>query len=543
MSASNPAVETDGAANKKGAAPTPPKPSLGRSSLGFAAATSVSRLSGLARDLAIAVQFGAGGLTDLFFIAFRLPNMLRQLFAEGAFSRVFVPVLSEYSVNKSPEELRDFASRALGSLSFWALVAAVIGYLLAPALVLAFAPGLAGQDEPFALASELARITFPYIALVAWLGFAGSLLNAHQHFLAPASAPIVLNCTLIAAALWGGAVFAQPILALAWGVIIGGILQLLLQLPFLAHKRLLVPPRRPRGHEGVAKVMRLMGPSALGGSTYQLAIWIDTALASFLAAGSITWLHYGQRMIGVPLGIVGVAIATVALPRLALQHSRGGNASASLSEGLRLGLFFSLPAALALMLLAPAVMTTLFEHGRFDGEDSRMAALALQAYCLGLPALIANKLFVSAFFARQDPKTAVRVTLTATAANLAYSLGFIALLIAADWGALHTALAVASSLAAWQQTLAFAVRLRRQKQLTHLRRQLAPCLAILIASLAMAAALGALASFWPVDAGQSVGQRVLALSLSILGGAVVYFASYVPARAIARLLWRQRINS
>ncbi len=539
MSAPSPAPESPGAANGKGQ--TPPKRSLARSSLGFAAATSVSRLSGLARDLAIAVQFGAGGLTDLFFIAFRLPNMLRQLFVEGAFSRVFVPVLSEYSVNRTPEELRDFASRALGSLSFWALVAAVIGYLLAPLLVLAFAPGLAGQDGPLALATELARITFPYIALVAWLGFAGSLLNAHQHFLAPASAPIALNCALIAAALWGGAVFAEPILALAWGVIVGGVLQLLLQLPFLAHKRLLLPPRRPRGHEGVARVMRLMGPSALGGSAYQLAIWIDTALASFLAAGSITWLHYGQRMIGVPLGIVGVAIATVALPRLARQHSRGGSASESLGEGLRLGLFFSLPAAVGLLLLAPAVMTTLFEHGRFDGEDSRMAALALQAYCLGLPALVANKLFVSAFFARQDPRTAVRVTLTATAANLIYSLGFIALLAAADWGALHTALAVASSLAAWQQTLAFTLRLRRQRQLTHLRRQLAPCLAIVVASFAMAGALGVLAGFWPVDAGQGVGQRALALALTIFVGALVYFACYVPVRALAALLGRQGI--
>ena len=533
MSLPGPTAESSAAADKKGAAPTPPGPSLARSSLGFAAATSISRISGLARDLAIAVQFGAGGLTDLFFIAFRLPNMLRQLFVEGAFSRVFVPVLSEYAVKRSPEELRDFASRALGSLSFWALVAAALGYLLAPLLVLVFAPGLAGQDEPLALAGELARITFPYVALVAWLGFAGSLLNAHQHFLAPASAPIALNCALIVAALWGSAVFAQPIMALAWGVIFGGVLQLLLQLPFLARRRLLVLPRRPRGHEGVAKVMRLMGPSALGGSAYQLAIWIDTALASFLVAGSITWLHYGQRMIGVPLGIVGVAIATVALPRLARQYSRDASAADSLGEGLRLGLFFSMPAALGLMLLAPAVMTTLFEHGRFDGEDSRMAALALQAYCLGLPALTANKLFVSAFFARQDPGTAVRITLTATAANLIYSLGLIALLAAADWGALHVALAVASSVAAWQQAIVFALRLRRQRQLIRLRRQLAPCLAIVAACLVMAAALFAFAGFWPVESDQGVAERVLALTLTVLGGALVYFASYVPARTLA----------
>jgi len=382
--------------------------------------------------------------TDAFFVAFRIPNLLRRLFAEGAFSQAFVPVISEYRSQRSPEEVRELVSSVSGSLGLAVLVASAVGAVAAPLLIVIFAPGFLEQPEKFDLAAGMLRITFPYLFFVSLTALAGGILNAHDRFGVPAVTPIFLNLAMILAAVWLAPRMEQPVVALAWGVFAGGVVQLLFQLPFLWRHRLLVRPRLGFRHEGVRRILRLMLPAIFGVSVGQISLLLDTLLASFLETGSVSWLYYSDRLMEFPLGVFGIALGTVILPSLARRHAEGASEqfSATVDWALRWVLLLGLPATVALAFLAAPLLSTLFQHGEFSASDVYMAQLSLVAFSLGLVGFMSVKVLAPAFYARQDIRTPVRIAVVALVANMAMNLMLIFPLA-------HAGLALATSLASF----------------------------------------------------------------------------------------------
>lgn len=407
------------------------------------AGTSVSRVLGLVRDVVIASVFGAGAHADAFFVAFRIPNFLRRLFGEGAFSQAFVPVLGEYRASGSEAEVRDLASHVAGTLAAILLAVTAAGILAAPALVYVFAPGFAAESGRAELTGYMLRLTFPYLLFISLTACASGILNTWGRFAVPAVTPALLNLALIGAALGLAHRLDEPITALAWGVLAGGAAQLGFQLPFLWRIRMLVRPRMRRTHAGVRRILRLIVPALLGVSVAQVNLLVDTAMASFLAAGSVSWLYYSDRLMEFPLGVFGIALATVALPNLSSRHAEGDARAfgATLDWALRLVLVVATPAALGLVLLATPMLSTVFQHGAFGAYEVRMAAPSLAAYAFGLVAFIAVKVLASGFHARQEMRTPVRIAVIAMIANVALNL-----LLIGPFA--HTGLALATSLAA-----------------------------------------------------------------------------------------------
>jgi integral membrane protein MviN len=332
-----------------------------RSGAVISAMTMISRVLGLLRDMIVARYFPVDGATDAFYVAFRIPNLLRRLFAEGAFSLAFVPVLSEYKEKRDRAALKDLIDHVAGYLALILLVITVIGVVAAPVVMWVFAPGF--ESKPSArpdLAVEMLRITFPYILFISLTAFVSGILNTFHKFAIPALTPALLNVVMIAAAVWGSSYFAEPVLALAWGVFFAGLAQLLFQLPTLARLGLLPRLRLRKAHEGVSRIMKLMIPTLFGSSVAQLNLLINTLLASFLAVGSISWLYYSDRFVELPLAIVGVALGTVILPKLSSDHAKADATQfrQTMDWALRLGLLISLPATLGLVLLAKPILAT-----------------------------------------------------------------------------------------------------------------------------------------------------------------------------------------
>lgn len=416
-----------------------------RSSLVTSGSTFISRILGLIREIVFAAYIGDGAAADAFFVAFKIPNFLRRLFAEGAFSQAFVPVLSEYRSRRSLAEVKLFIDHIAGSLGLALLVISVAGVLAAPMLASLFAPGYMDDPSKFALLVEALRITFPYILLISLTGFAGGILNSYGHFAVPAITPIFLNLSLIACTVLLSPLFAEPTLALAWGVLLAGLIQLMFQIPFLTHLRLLPRPRLNHSHEGVKRVLMLMLPVMFSVSVGQINLLVDTALATAIEGdGSVSWLYYSDKLMELPLGIFAIAIATVILPALSRIHSSGSSEgfSATLEWGLRAILVVGVPAGAALIVLAQPLVITLYQRGAF-GEDSVLpTASSLQAYSLGLVAFMAIKILASAYFSRQDTRTPVRYGVISMISNMALNLALILPLA-------HVGLALATSLSAF----------------------------------------------------------------------------------------------
>ena len=408
------------------------------------AGTLVSRVLGLVRDVVIASAFGAGAGADTFFVAFRIPNFFRRLFGEGAFSHAFVPVLGEYRVSRSEDEVRDLIGHVAGTLGAVLLAVTAAGILAAPVLVYVFASGFAGEPGQAALAGSLLRLTFPYLLFISLTAFAGGILNTWGRFAIPAITPSLLNVALIAAAIVLAPRFEEPVTALAWGVLAGGAAQLAFQLPFLWRIGMLVRPRLKLAHEGVRRIVRLIVPAVLGVSVAQVNLLVDTQFASYLATGSISWLYYSDRLMEFPLGVFGIALATVMLPSLVARHAENDAAGfqATLDWALRLVLVIAAPAALGLALLAVPMIATVFQYGEFGPHAVRMSALSLSAYASGLAAFVAVKVLAAGFHARQEMRIPVRIAVIAMAANVVFNLLLIGPLA-------HAGLALASSLAAW----------------------------------------------------------------------------------------------
>ena len=401
--------------------------------------TLLSRVIGLARDVVIAVVFGAGMATDAFFVAFRIPNFFRRMFAEGAFAQAFVPVLAEYKAKKSHAEVRELIANTAGLLSLLLCVLTLLAIVFSNQVVWLFAPGFSQHSEKMLLAGSMLGWTFPYLPCLALVALCGAVLNTYQHFSMPAFAPVLLNVGMIAAALGVAPLLPQPIMALAWGVLAAGILQLLIQLPVLKSKNLLIWPRFNCRHAGVKRIAILMIPALFGASITQINLLFNSIMASFLGEGSVSWLYYADRLMELPLGVFG----TVLLPKLSQDHVEASPQvfSQTLDWSLRWVLMIGIPAALALVILSEPIMASLFYYKNFQQDDVQQAARALQAYGPAIAAFMMIKVLAPGFYAREDLKTPVRIGVYAVAMNVVVSLLLIQSLA-------HVGLAWATSAAA-----------------------------------------------------------------------------------------------
>ncbi len=420
---------------------------LWRSTFIVSAMTMLSRVLGLVRDVVLLNVFGAGKDFDTFVVAFRIPNFFRRLFAEGAFSQAFIPVLTEYKSTKTHAEVQILISRVFGCLATFMTTLTFIAMIAAPAILYVYAPGFHSDPEKFALATDMFRLTIPYLLFMSLTAFASSILNSYGSFSTPAFAPVLLNVTMIAAAWWLTPYMAEPIMALGWAVVVAGILQLAIQVPELWRKKLLIPPKVDFKHEGVDRIMKLMLPALFGVSVTQINLLLNTIWASFMQDGSVSWLYSAERMTELPLGLIGVAIGTVILPSLSARHAEQDQTKfrGMIDWAARVIMLVGIPASIALFMLSTPIIQALFQRGQFTVEDTQMTALALQCMSAGVISFMLIKVFAPGFYAQQDTKTPVRVGLMAVAANAILNVIFIGFFKLIDWQAEHMALALASS--------------------------------------------------------------------------------------------------
>jgi putative peptidoglycan lipid II flippase len=489
--------------------------------------TLLSRILGLVRDIVFARFFGAGILMDAFLVAQRIPNMLRRFFAEGAFSAGFVPVMARYKERHDHGDARDYVNAMAGTFGVVLFVVTLLGVIGAPVLVLIVAPGFVGDGGDFDLAALMLRFTFPYLFFVSLTAFAGGVLNTYGRFGVPAFTPVILNVVLIAAAIWAAPLLEQPIMALAYAIFVAGVAQLLFQLPFLAKIHALPRPRwRPR-HEGVRRAFRLMVPAIFGSSVAQINVLLSGIIASLLPVGSISYLYYSDRLMEFPLGLFGIALATVTLPylsRLWASEERR-QFSATLDWSMRIAVLIAVPAAIGLIVLAAPLVITLFYGGEFDARSVDMTVLALQAYAVGLVGFSFVKVLAPAFFAREDTRTPVRIAVAALIVNLVLGSSAAWYLTVQGYAGPHAALAGATSIAAVLNAVLLYLGLRRAEVIDHGPGWTAMLARVLVASGTMIVVLWALhrTSAWWIDA--ALGERVVWLAVSVGAGAGAYFVA------------------
>jgi len=452
----------------QGASQTEPKTKdsgLLRSSGVVSFFTMMSRVMGLARDVIFARVIGADAFADVFFVAFKIPNFFRRLFAEGAFAQAFVPILGEYREKGSQAAVKALVDRVAGTLGITLLGLTLLIVVASPVMAAIFAPKWFFDDpQKFTATADMLRITFPYLLFISMTGLAGGILNSYDRFAVPAVTPLLLNITLIASALIAAPLFDEPAFALAWGVLAAGVVQFIFQLPFLQRIHMLPAPVIDWRHPGVRKILKLMGPAIFGVSVSQINLLLDTMLATFLPTGSVSWLYYSDRLAELPLGVFAVAIATVILPNLSRHHASASTEaySETLDWALKMILVIAVPAAAALTLLAEPILVTLFYYGDvMTMRDMTMATLSLRAYAVGLIAFMLIKVLAPGFFARQDMRTPVRIGVIAMVTNMVLNLLFVVPLHF-YWQIGHVGLAAATSVSAFLNALLLLMFLRKQ---------------------------------------------------------------------------------
>lgn len=523
-----------------------------RSAAVFSSMTFLSRLSGLVRDQVYASVFGAGGMMDAFFVAFRIPNFMRRLSAEGSFSMAFVPVLAEYKATRSAAEVKALVDRVAGTLTAALLVLTAIVILLAPQLARVIAPNF--DPAQMAMLTDLLRVTFPYALFISLASLVGAILNSHQRFAIPALSPVLLNLAMITAALAAREWFDSSVMVLGWGVFAAGMLQLAFQLPSLARLGLLPRPRLDFAHAGVRRILTLMVPTLFGSSVAQVNLLLNTWVAALLVSGSVSWLYYSDRLLEFPLGMFGVAIGTVILPHLSSRHAETDpeGYSKGLDWGFRLCLLIGLPACAGLILCAQPLLSTLFQYGRFDAADVRMASWSLMAQSIAVPAFLLVKVLAPAFYSRQDTRTPVKAAVVAVLTNASCTLLFFAAMLygtepgrqalQAAGGDLklalgqvqgaHALLALAIAVAGWVNALQLAWLLRkagvyrRQPGWGRFLRQIG------VATVAMTLVVLAFRVFWPDWTPWAWWDRGWRLAVMVGAGGALY----------AGLLWVQGIR-
>ncbi|MEX0709346.1 MAG: murein biosynthesis integral membrane protein MurJ [Woeseia sp.] len=488
--------------------------------------TLLSRILGLVRDVVFARYFGATIVMDAFIVANRIPNMLRRFFAEGAFSQGFVPVMARYREQHSHDEARQLVDAVAGTLGLLLFGITLVGVIAAPLLVLVVAPGFIDENGRFDLATAMLRFTFPYLFFVSLTAFAGGILNTYGRFAAPAFTPVILNVVLIASALWLAPLLEEPGMALAYGVLAAGLVQLAFQVPFLARIDAIPRPRwRPR-HDGVRRIGALMLPAIFGSSVAQINVLLGGIIASMLGVGKISLLYYSDRLMEFPLGLFGIALATVTLPYLSRQHASESmrDFARTIDWSMRLVLLIAVPSAIGLILLAGPLVTTIFYGGAFSADDVRLTAISLQAFALGLIGFSLVKILAPAYFAREDTLTPVKIGLIALLVNFVLSVALAWWLVAIGYSAPHAGLALAISVAALVNAWLLYRGLRRDGVMVHSSGWLAFIARLFAANAAMVAAIYYLMRplEWWLQA--DVAARVFLLSGTIAAAVAVFFA-------------------
>lgn len=498
----------------------------------------VSRVLGFARDMVFANLFGAGAGTDAFFVAFKIPNFLRRLFAEGAFSQAFVPVLSETRSRQDLAAVRALVANVSGTLGLILVGVTLIAILGADYLVMLFAPGFIGDEAKFAITAEMLRLTFPYLLLISLTALAGGVLNTYGQFAIPAITPVWLNISLIGAAVWMTGWFEPPIIALGWGVLVAGVAQLLFQFPALHRLGLLPMPRLGWRDERVRRILRLMLPAIFGSSVAQINLLLDTIIASMLVTGSVSWLYYSDRLVEFPLGVFGIALATVILPSLSQRHASADPLafSRTLDWALRWVLLIGTPAMVGLFLLAGPMLVTLFQHGAFGADDVAMATLSLQAYALGLLGFMLVKVLAPGFYARQDTKTPVRYGVYSMVSNMGLNIIFVVPMVMAGIEGPHAGLALATSMAAFINAGLLFRHLRRDGVLQLEQGWGRFVLRLLLANLVLASMIMLLLPAIDVWLAWDMVARVGYLLLLIAGGIVAYLLALLLVGIRPRML-------
>lgn len=489
-----------------------------KSTLVVGVMTLISRISGLVRDIVFANIMGSGLIADAFFVAFRIPNFFRRIFGEGAFSQAFIPVYSQYREQHEAEETRAFLDHATGVLGAVLVVLTLLGIWAAPGFVMVIAPGYIDEPDKFSVTVDSLRLTFPYLLFISLVAMSAGVLNTCGRFGAPAVTPVLLNVCMIAAAFWVVPFTPNEAIGISLGVLAAGLLQLAFQVPFLQREGVLPFPRPNFRDKGVRRVFRLMLPAIFGVSVAQINILVGTLLASFLVTGSVSWLYYSDRVMEFPLGVFGIALATVMLPSLSKLHANRHNEAFSemLDWSLRWVFLVSVPAMIGLVLLAKPILSTLFLHGSTTPDDIRMMSFSLIAYAVGLAAFVLVKVLAPGFFARQDMKTPVKVAAVAMVVNIIFSLLLVSPMR-------HTGLALATSLAAWVNALLL-LHLLMQEEVFKPRPGWLSFMAKVVAA---AAAMSAVLIFGVGGADEWVARGVVERGLVLAGwigaAAVVYF--------------------
>ena len=483
--------------------------------------TMVSRILGFVRDTIIARAFGAGMATDAFFVAFKLPNLLRRVFAEGAFAQAFVPILAEYKETRSPEATQAFVRHVAGMLSFVLVIVTALGILAAPWVIYVSAPGFAKDADKFQLSIDLLRVTFPYILLISLSSFVGSILNSYHKFGIPAFTPTFLNISFIVFSLFFIPYFDPPVMALAWAVFVGGVLQLVFQLPWLAKQGFLNLPKLDFKNSAVNRVIKQMMPAVFAASVTQISLVINTIFASYLQSGSITWMYYADRMTELPTGVLGVALGTILLPTLS-KYAGGRNPrefSKLLDWGLRLCCLLAAPAALGLAMLSFPLIATMFMNKGFTLNDAVMTKNALIACSFCVVGQIMIKVLAPAFYAQQNIKTPVKVAVFSLIVTQLMNIAFIVPLK-------HVGLSLSVGLGACLNAalLLTLLRLKGLYQPDAGWRRFLTKLAIALA--VMCFGLWAAQSFMPMQWTDIRGwQKALQLGWLVLLGITLYFTS------------------
>ncbi|MFA5939428.1 MAG: murein biosynthesis integral membrane protein MurJ [Sinimarinibacterium sp.] len=484
--------------------------------------TLLSRVLGFVRDVIFASAFGAGAAMDAFLIALKIPNFGRRMFAEGAFSQAFVPVFTETKTTGTQAEARDLAAVVMGTLAGVLALITLVGCVSAPLLIWVFAPGFGSDPQKHALGTELLRWTFPYLMFISLTALVSGVLNSYGRFAVPAFTPVILNLCLIATAF----IDAGSVHLLAYAVFVAGILQFAFQLPALRSLGLLSRPRWAWRDSRVRRIINLMLPVMIGSSVAQVSLLMDSALASFLGDGAVSWLYYADRLMEFPLGIFSIAVGTVILPALSAHHAtRSVDAfSHTLDWGLRTILLIGVPAALGLVLFSGPLVATLFGYGAFDARDVQMTTYALWAYGAGFMGFSLVKVLVPGFYARQETRVPVRYGIISLCCGMAISLTVFA---AARWfelPAAHAGLAAATSSSAWINALLLLRRLRRDDAYRPAPGWAQFGLRLLLANLLMAALLLGFAGSLDAWLAMAGHERALRVTATVAGAAALYFA-------------------
>lgn len=494
------------------------KSRLFRSTMVVSSMTMLSRILGLVRDMVLTAVFGAGGLMDAFLVAFKIPNFLRRLFAEGAFSQAFVPVLAEYKESRDLASVKLFISRVSGCLGLILLVLTVAVIALSPYVIAVFAVGF--DAERASVASDLLKITFPYLFFIAMTAFLGSILQSYSRFAMPAFAPVLLNLSMICGALFFAEHFDISVMALAWAVAMAGVLQFAIQLPELYRLGLIVPPTVNFKDEGVQKILKLMLPAIFGVSVTQINLLLNTAFASMMMAGSVTWMYSAERLSELPLGLIGVAIGTVILPSLSKSRTSGNEVEfrKTLDWAGRLIWLIGLPATMAMFILSDVFMSVLFMRGKFTLMDAQMSGFALRCLAGGILGFMLIKIFAPAFFARQDTKTPVKIGIISVLANMVFSVVFIGVFYFFKLP-LHGGLALATTGASFVNAGLLYYGLQKQGIYRFERHWKKTFAQFGTATLAMSLALWAVLPYFPMT-GETVVRTAWLLGLCVLGAGV-----------------------